>query len=216
MAIIDWYFDIISPYSYLQCEQLDALAAEHEVRLHAVLFAGLLNHWGHKGPAEIPAKRQFTYRYVTWYARRMGVPLRAPRAHPFNPLPALRLAVAMQGELAAVQAIHRYIWVDGEIPDGGPAWQALCASLGVPDPEATLADTRIKDTLRSNTEAACAAGVFGVPTAIVEGELFWGVDSTPMLVDYLADPAAFLDEEMQRVSHLPAAASRPGGGLGSP
>jgi 2-hydroxychromene-2-carboxylate isomerase len=84
VAEIDWYFDVISPFSYLQCERLSAFTDAHTVRPHAVLFAGLLNYWEHKGPAEIPAKRQFTSRYVTWYARRRGIPLRLPLAHPYS------------------------------------------------------------------------------------------------------------------------------------
>ena len=67
-----------------------------------VLFAGLLEHWGQKGPAEVPVKRRWTYRWCTWWARELGIPFRFPAAHPFNPLPHLRLALACGSKPDAV------------------------------------------------------------------------------------------------------------------
>ena len=64
MRRLVWYFDVISPYAYLQHNQLDNLPTELEIERKPVLFAGLLDHWGHLGPAEIPKKRTFTYRYT--------------------------------------------------------------------------------------------------------------------------------------------------------
>ncbi len=55
-----------------------------------MLFAGILGAHGQKGPAEIPAKRAFTYRFVLWQAKRLGIPLKLPHEHPFNPLPLLQ------------------------------------------------------------------------------------------------------------------------------
>ncbi|HSD61822.1 MAG TPA: DsbA family protein, partial [Burkholderiales bacterium] len=75
---VDWYFDFVSPYSYLQFMKFPALPEGIALRLRPVLFAGLLDAWGHKGPAEIPAKRRFTYRQVVWVAKRDGIPLRFP------------------------------------------------------------------------------------------------------------------------------------------
>ena len=69
MPNADWYFDFVSPFSYLQCEQLPTLERSIRVRYRPVLFAGLLKAYAHKGPAEIPAKRRFTYRHVVWQAR---------------------------------------------------------------------------------------------------------------------------------------------------
>ena len=94
MTSADWYFDFVSPFSYLQCEQLPALAPRIAIRYRPVLFAGLLGANGQKGPAEIPAKRLFTYRFCVWQARNSASPLKFPHEHPFNPLPLLRLAIA--------------------------------------------------------------------------------------------------------------------------
>jgi 2-hydroxychromene-2-carboxylate isomerase len=91
---LDWYFDFISPYAYLGMLRLGELPQEFEVRYRPVLFAGLLNHWQQKGPAEISPKRSWTYRSCTWWATRQGIPFRFPAAHPFNSLPYLCLAIA--------------------------------------------------------------------------------------------------------------------------
>ena len=101
MPSADWYFDFVSPFAYLQSEQLPTLAPRLAVRYRPVLFAGLLEAAGQKGPAEIATKRAFTYRFVVWQAKRLGIPLKFPPAHPFNPLPFLRLALACDGATAA-------------------------------------------------------------------------------------------------------------------
>ena len=73
-TVIDWYFDFISPYAYFAFLRLDELPPGIEVRLRPLLFAGLLNHWGQKGPAEVGPKRVWTYRSCLWQARQDGVP----------------------------------------------------------------------------------------------------------------------------------------------
>src|SRR5690349_3273659 len=64
-----WYFDFVSPFSYLHLKLFDRIAVPLEIEPVPVLFAGLLKSAGQKGPAEIPAKRVQTYRYCTWLAR---------------------------------------------------------------------------------------------------------------------------------------------------
>ncbi|MCX7274029.1 MAG: DsbA family protein, partial [Burkholderiales bacterium] len=87
MKTLNWYFDFISPYAYLQSTRLDDFSQDVLVKCHPVLFAGLLAHHGQKGPAEIAGKRTFTYEHVAWLAERNGIALRFPASHPFNPLP---------------------------------------------------------------------------------------------------------------------------------
>jgi len=203
---VDWYFDFVSPYSYLQSERLSGFPAP--LRPRPLLFAGLLNHWEHKGPAEMPSKRTFIYRQVQWIAQRDGVKLRFPPRHPFNPIKALRLAISMGSELAAVQAIFRHIWRDGSEVDTAEGFARLCAACDVQDGESRIARPEVKEELRRNGEEAIARGVFGVPTLGVDGELFWGYDALPMALDYLRDPARFLTEEMKRVDRLPVGATR--------
>jgi 2-hydroxychromene-2-carboxylate isomerase len=208
MPAADWYFDFVSPFSYLQCEQLPALERSLRVRYRPVLFAGLLQAHGHKGPAEIPAKRRFTYRHVVWQARRLGIPLKFPAAHPFNPLPLLRLAVAANCEPDAVRRIFRFVWRDGRLGDLPIEWAELMAELELPEAAALIASQEVKDALRRNTDEAIARGVFGVPTLAIGDELFWGADATGMAVDYVAAGCRYTDPEMMRVAEIPVGAER--------
>jgi 2-hydroxychromene-2-carboxylate isomerase len=208
MTIADWYFDFVSPFAYLQSEQLASLAPKLTVRYKPVLFAGLLGANGQKGPAEIPAKRAFTYRFCIWQAKQLGNTLRFPPEHPFNPLPLLRLAIACDSSPEAVHLIFRFVWRDGRLPDLPIEWGELIGKLGMPDADARIASPEVKDELRRNTDEAIARGVFGVPTLAVGSELFWGADATQMAVDYVAAGCHFDDPEFARVALLPVGAER--------
>jgi 2-hydroxychromene-2-carboxylate isomerase len=203
-----WWFDFISPFAYLQWKQLPRLRDRVSFEPRPILFAALLDHHGQKGPAEIAGKRTFTYRFATWLGRHRGVPLHFPPAHPFNPLTALRLCIALDSRDEAIDAIFDHIWVDGLAADSPAALAPVAARLGVAGVEGAIAAPEVKQALRANTEAAIAAGVFGVPTVDVKGQRFWGQDATPMLEDWLDDPGAFDDAEMRRLDELPMAARR--------
>ena len=208
MASADWYFDFVSPFAYLQCEQLPRLEQSINVRYRPVLFAALLKAHGQLGPAEIPAKRRFTYRFVVWRARELGITLKFPAAHPFNPLPLLRLAIAADCEPEAIRRIFRFVWRDGRLGDLPIEWAELTAELGMADASARVASAEVKAALRSNTDEAIARGVFGVPTLAIGEELWWGVDATAMAAEYIAQGCRYNDPEMARVASLPVAAAR--------
>jgi 2-hydroxychromene-2-carboxylate isomerase len=208
MPTADWFFDFVSPFSYLQCEQLPALETKVRIHYRPVLLAGLLKAHGHKGPAEIPAKRRFTYRFVVWQAQQLGVPLKFPAVHPFNPLPLLRLAIAVDCDPTAVRRIFRFVWRDGRIGDLPIEWAELMAELQLPSVDERLASPDVKGTLRRNTDEAIARGVFGVPTLVFGDELFWGADATAMAAEYVDAGCTFSDPEMMRVASLPIGAER--------
>lgn len=203
---VRWYFDVISPFAWLQWPRVRALAAEREVALVPILFAAVLDARGQKGPAEIPGKREFTYRHVLWQARQAGRPLRFPPAHPFNPLPALRALVAAGATPHAVDAVFDWLWAQGRPVDSAAAIAPLLPALGL-GPEA-LERPDVKAGLRANTEQALAAGVFGVPTLAVGEALFWGSDAHDFALAALADAALLDDPEMRRVATLPVGVSR--------
>jgi 2-hydroxychromene-2-carboxylate isomerase len=205
---IDWYFDFISPFAYLQWPRVRALAEQRPLRLRPILFAGLLERHGHKGPAEIPAKRRFTYRQVCWRARQLGRTLRFPPAHPFNPLAALRLCVAAGAGADAVEAIFDWIWGQGQAGDSIDALEPLARRLGIDDPAAAIAQPAVKAALKANFDEAVSAGVFGVPTLAIGGELFWGEDATDFALAVLDDPALLQDPELQRLDALPVGIQR--------
>jgi 2-hydroxychromene-2-carboxylate isomerase len=211
MPTADWYFDFISPFAYLQSEQLGLIRPKARVRYRPVLFAGLLGAAGQKGPAEIPAKRAFTYRHCLWQAKALGIPLKFPPEHPFNPLPLLRLAIACDCAPDAIHRIFRFVWRDGRLPDLPIEWAELVGELGIRDADARIASPEVKDELRRNTDEAIGRGVFGVPTLMIGDELFWGADATRMAADYLAAGCRWDEPEYARVAALPVGASRESG-----
>ena len=202
-----FHFDFISPYAYLAWTQLGALVARHAstdaacalaIEPVPILFAALLDANRTKGPAEIPSKRAYMWKDTMRSARALGVPFVPPPAHPFNPLLALRVAsLAMDHEerVALVDAIFRACWerglaisdprvVEHAANEAKLDGAALVRAAATPDAKA-----RVKDA----TDAALAAGIFGVPTMVIDGEMFWGLDSLPHLERHLADPRARID-----------------------
>jgi len=203
----DWFFDYVSPFAYLQVAiHRDLFRGWPELRLRPVVFGALLDRWGQRGPAEVAGKRRFTYDHVQWLARHAGVPLRFPPRHPFLSLGALRLTVAAGAKLDVVLRVFDYLWAEGRETDTAEGLAALAVELGVDMTRAQ--DSETKAALRAHGEDAVAAGVFGVPTFVVGGELFWGLDATPMLLDFLEAPASFDTEERRRVRALPLGIER--------
>lgn len=203
-----WYFDFISPFAYLQLPRIRALAERWDIEPRPILFGAVLSHHGQLGPAEIPGKREFTYRMVQWQADQAGVELKFPPAHPFNPIAALRLAIAAGSSWSAADAIFAHIWRRGLAGDSADNLAALSAPLGIADMATAISAASVKEQLRANTEEAIASGVFGVPTLKMGRELFWGNDATPMAERYLEHPDLFTRGEYARFSALPVGVSR--------
>lgn len=210
MHRLRFHFDPVSPYAYLAFELLpQALeGCSYVVDYRPVLFAGLLQHHGQKGPAEIEPKRAWTFRQAAWLAHQAGVPLQTPAQHPFNPLALLRLMLACvpTGGLPnrrVVEAVLHHVWRgDGADANDPARLAALTATLAPPrDP----AGADVKAELRALTDAAVAAGVFGVPLIDVDGRHFWGLDALPMLAACLRG-----DPWFQGPAWDAAGAARPG------
>ncbi len=211
MKHITFWFDFISPYAYLAFEKLpEALKGlSYEVEYRPVLFAGLLKHHGQLGPAEVAPKRDWTYRQVLWLAHAHGIPLHMPAAHPFNPLGALRLALACGREgrvnRFVAEALFRHVWRDGADAADAQRLAQLRAELQPPrDPDGA----EVKAELKANTDAALARGLFGVPTMEVDGRLFWGFDGLPMLRESLEGNAWFASGAWEQAAAVPTGKTR--------
>jgi 2-hydroxychromene-2-carboxylate isomerase len=205
-----WYFDVISPFAYLQLQRLGEIAALTELHVVPVALGVILNHCGQLGPAEIPKKRDFAYRFIDFHARSLGFPIRFPPTHPFNPLPALRLISALPEaeKLAATQQVFAHIWRDGLAGDSAATLLPLAAKFGIDDLAPLLGQDSTKLALKQQTESAIRAGVFGVPTLVIGDELFWGFDATDYAIAYLKDPTILSSLEAQRLRALPASVER--------
>jgi len=219
---ITCYFDFISPYAYLAFKLLPETLAgiSYSMRYKPVLFGAMLKHHGQLGPAEIAPKRDWTYRQILWLAHSHGIELQMPASHPFNPLALLRLAVACSPEADPAspsrhvcETIFRHVW-QGRLEASDPA---RLEDLGsVLSPRREVNDDDVKAQLKRNTDEAIALGVFGVPTFVVDGKVFWGLDALPMLRAYLRGDAWFdgpdwesvdcvqMGIRRQQVSNLPA------------
>jgi 2-hydroxychromene-2-carboxylate isomerase len=205
-AKISWVFDVISPFAYLGLRQLAQLPKEIEVEFVPVLFAAMLQHYGQLGPAEIPAKRRFTYRFALWRARKMGIPMRFPPSHPFNPLAALRLIIASGSSRHAVETVFNAAFLHGRDVSDADVVAELANELGVDS--GAMGDPAVKGRLRENTDWAITQRMFGVPTLVIGHETFWGHDAFDMALEYLEEPSQFQDPEMNRMDLLPVGTER--------
>jgi 2-hydroxychromene-2-carboxylate isomerase len=213
MKTITFYFDVISPYAALAFARLPEalLGISHEVIYKPVLFAGMLKHHGQLGPAEIPAKKTWTFRQISYLARQLDEPLVMPAAHPFNPLPLLRLCVAASSlsdgscsRYVAERALH-HVWRGGLSAADPVRLQDLAEQL---KPVRSIDDAAVKARLTANTQEAIAAGCFGVPSMVVDGRVFWGLDALPMLREaVLGDPRGML-ADWQAAALLPDGVQR--------
>jgi 2-hydroxychromene-2-carboxylate isomerase len=184
MQHIIFHLDFISPYAYLAFEHLpQALQGLRcEVHYRPLLLGALFKHHGNTPPPDVPSKHAWVFRHVAWLGHAHGIALEAPASHPYNPLPHLRLALAAShdGDISrnVAETLFRAVWRGGHEAIDPQRLAALEQRL----PLAREAnDDAVKAQLKANTDAAIAAGVFGVPTFELEGRLFWGFDSLPML-----------------------------------
>jgi 2-hydroxychromene-2-carboxylate isomerase len=192
-----FFLDYISHNAYLAWHKMPALAARHGLQLTPVpvLFGAMLSHYKQVGPAEVPAKSRWMLRNVLRKAKLHGIAIAPPASHPFNPLVPLRVSCADLSEaqrLAVVDRLFRAAWAERRPVAEAATVRELLLELEL-DAAGLLAAAQtdpVKQRLRENTQAALDAGVFGVPTMSVRGELFWGFDDLEYLELFLsgADP----------------------------
>jgi 2-hydroxychromene-2-carboxylate isomerase len=221
---VKFYFDPISPYAWLAWNPVLSLCRKHNVELvpAPILFAGLLNHHGQLGPAEIPSKKIFIMKDVARRANARGLTVNPPPSHPFNPLLALRsMTVVINDKVVDsgvkfdfVSAILDACWVKGEDLSDKKTIISVADKLGLHGHEIVRSaqnDQQHKDTLKANTDNAIAEGVFGVPTCIIDGDLYWGSETDT--IDQIGkavvgDPVPVPPELLQRWVNIKASASR--------
>lgn len=196
-APIDFYFDFSSPYSYIAAQWIDTLADRHgrSVRWHAVLLGATFQAAELKPPVAHPIKREYSLRDFARSARFAGVPYVQPQPFPIPTQNAARVfwwlndsaepALAMAWARAALRAY----FTEGVPLDDPAALKALAARHGLDADaaEAAWGDTRWKLRLKQENEAAIAAGVFGAPFFIVDGEPFWGNDRRAQIERWLSE-----------------------------
>jgi 2-hydroxychromene-2-carboxylate isomerase len=185
---IRFLYDYISSNAYLAWVELPKLAARYGAALEPVpvLFAGLLEAHGQLGPAEVRPKALWMARNNLRKAALLGVPLHPPVHHPFNPLLALRASGLPMPDAqrdALVTALFAAVWARGLHVSEPDVVAAVADEAGLDGRAlvARAAEPEAKARLRADTDAAIAAGVFGVPAMLLGDDVFWGYDDLPYL-----------------------------------
>ncbi|HTT71323.1 MAG TPA: 2-hydroxychromene-2-carboxylate isomerase [Anaeromyxobacteraceae bacterium] len=181
MAVLEFFYDFVSPYSYLASERVEELARRTGalLRLRPFLLGGVLKATGNQAPVETPAKYRHLKVDLERWSRRLGVPLNFPAAHPFSTVLAMRCALAAAAKGLVVPFTHaafRAAWAEG-LDLTRPEVLALVASRAGADGPALVASApAYKETLLAETEGAVKRGAFGAPTFFVGEEMFVGND----------------------------------------
>lgn len=210
---VDFWFDPVSPYAWLAMRSLERLeAAGVEMRFVPVLFAGLLKAHGNLGPAEVPAKRTYLFRDVMREAARRCLPFAGPPGHPFNPLGALRMCTALvddEERRRLALCLVTACWERGEDISDATVLARLADAAGFDgrDLLERAATPEVKQALAAATDAAIAAGIFGVPTYALDGELFWGGDRIETLL-WRLDGGTIDEEKLTEFLARPPLAQR--------
>lgn len=199
---LHFYFDFLSPFAYFAWLRVEAFCLEHGLALrpHPIVLAKVLDHWGQRGPAEIPPKREWVFRHCCRHAALHGIPFTLPKFHPFHPLPALRLSLAEVGgedQLRIIDAIFRAGWAAAADIGDPQVLEAELDRAGLPGARLLeqVSQPAVKAALARETQEAVERGVFGVPTMYIDGELFWGDDQFEHLARFVTgqDPLAAVD-----------------------
>ncbi|GAB4174718.1 MAG: 2-hydroxychromene-2-carboxylate isomerase [Thalassobaculales bacterium] len=192
---IDFYFDFSSPYGYFAAQRIDDLARLYgrAVIWHPILLGVVFKTTGQVPLLGVPLKGDYARRDLARVARLMGVPFITPATFPFGAVAASRITLWLRGRDPALAARYARAVYARAFAEGGDVVPAVAAaeiagSLGVGREEALAAnnDPAVKDLLRQENEAAMAAGVFGSPFVIVDGEPFWGWDRLDMVERWLS------------------------------
>jgi 2-hydroxychromene-2-carboxylate isomerase len=194
-APIDFYFEFASPYGYLASTQIEALAARHgrTALWHPIMLGAAFKETGARPLTQTPLKGPYLLHDVPRFARLLGVPLTLPPVMPMNSLAASRACVWVEEDDPArakrlAQALFHAHWGEGRDLSGPEAVAEVAAGLGI-DRDAlrtAVADQRIKERLKQQTQAAIVRGVFGSPFVFVDGEPFWGADRLAQVEAWLS------------------------------
>jgi 2-hydroxychromene-2-carboxylate isomerase len=195
-APIDFFFDFSSPYSYIANEWIDAVAARHgrTVRRRAILLGATFQVAELKSPVSYPMKREYSLRDFERSARFEGLTCVLPPVFPIPTQNAARVfwwLAETQGEATAAnwaRAGLRAVFRRGVLLHDVAALKALAAEQGLDAEEAERVwnDPHWKARLKRANDEAIAAGIFGAPWVVVDGEPFWGNDRKPQIERWLA------------------------------
>lgn len=179
----DFYFDFISPYSYLAHKQIKKIENKEsiKIRYNPILLGGLHNLHGIKAPAFIPAKAKHMIRDCKLIAEKNEIKFKFNSYFPIRSLNLMRgVLVAEEDNIKSyyIENIFNSIWQDGLNMNDDIVIQKVLKNLNVNPKTFTLRtlSSLIKDSLRKKTNDAYMKGIFGAPTFVANNKIFWGQD----------------------------------------
>lgn len=192
---IDFWFDFSSPYGYLMAEKIDAVAARHgrKVRWHPVLLGVIFQATGSRPPADgVSSKGTYMMHDFHRSARFMGIPYNPPSRFPLPTQNAARAYYWLHGQDCGLarrfaHAVYRAFFVDDLDISSPDTVLDIAAGLGVDRQQlaTALQAPEVKARLKDEVDAALAAGVFGSPHVVIDGEAFFGADRLPQIERWL-------------------------------
>lgn len=191
---IDFYFDFSSPYGYIASQIVDDMEKRigRPVKWRPTLLGVTFKIMGQVPLVEVPMKGDYARNDFARSARLHKVEYREPGKFPVGTVAACR-AFYWADERdpararAFAKALYRAYFTEGK-DIGAPATVVdIAGSVGLDAAAlaAALEDPALKDRAKREVESAIAAGVFGSPFFVVDGEAFWGVDRMPMVEEWI-------------------------------
>jgi 2-hydroxychromene-2-carboxylate isomerase len=191
---IDFYFELSSPYGYIASRLAEGLEDRigRQLRWRPILLGPIFKVTGQAPLTNIPLKGDYAKRDFARVARMHRVAYRHPDRFPIGTVAACRAFYALderdpQAARRLARSLYRAYFVDNR--DIGDAANMLAVAKEAGLDEAALAaaieDPRLKERVKGEVDAAIAAGVFGSPFFVADGEPFWGVDRIPMLEEWV-------------------------------
>jgi 2-hydroxychromene-2-carboxylate isomerase len=191
MAILEFFYDFVSPYSYLASTRVEAEVARvgGTVRFRPFLLGGVFNATGNRAPLETPAKAKHMGADLSRWAKRLGVPFAWPAKFPVLTVLPLRAAFAAEkaGTLVPyTHAMYRAYWVEGRDISDAAVVADVATRAGLDGAALVAEAANFKEALKAQTQEAVDRGSFGAPTFFVGQEMFIGNDRLDFAIEALA------------------------------
>jgi 2-hydroxychromene-2-carboxylate isomerase len=185
---VDYYVSLNSPWTYLGSKRFEAIAHKHgaDVTIWPVDFGSVFAvSGGLPLPKRAPQRQAYRMMELKRWRDHLGVKTTLePKFFPANEVPAAKCVIALreQGRMAdAIKLAHAVLaalWAE-EKNTGDPATlQAIVAGCGL-DAAAVIKASEapgIAEKREAYTKLAIEKGVFGAPSFVIDGEIFWGQD----------------------------------------
>jgi 2-hydroxychromene-2-carboxylate isomerase len=199
-APLQFWFDFASTYSYLASQRIERVAAARGVAIdwRPFLLGPLFQRQGwNDSPYNLnPARGRYMWRDLERQCARDGVPYRKPTVFPRRSILPARVACLGHGQAwlpPFARAVFRANFSEDQDIEDRERMLDLLRRCGAAADEASAralldraTEQATKDLLRAETERAWSLGIFGAPTFVALGELFWGNDRLEEAFDWLA------------------------------